>query len=541
MKSLHTTILTLLLLATAGCSSKSTAPTEGAILNVNLGAEVQDLDPHIVTGVPEHRATSALFEGLTDLNPATMEAIPAAATSWEVSEDKTVYTFHLRKEAMWSNGDAVTAHDFAYAWRRMLTPALGAEYAYLLYILKNAQAYHEGALTDFDEVGVKVVDDYTLEVTLAAPTPYFITSHIHYAWYPLHQATIEAHGAIHDRGTKWTRVENFVGNGAFILTEWAPNEVMTLAKNPRYWNRNAVKLDGINFYPIDDLQTEERSFRSGDLHVTEDIPLHRIQVYQAENPAVLKLAPYLGVYYYRINVTKPPFDDKRVRQAFSMALNREVICRDVMKAGEAPAFTYVPPNCGTYTSAAPLKYDPEAAKALLTEAGYPNGEGLPKVEMLYNTSDNHKRIAEAMQNIWKQNLGTDAVRLLNQDWKVYLSSMNALDYQMARSGWIADVVDPINFLECFLSNSGNNRTGFKSPAYDALIEQAYIEPDIDKRNAVMQEAEAILLDEAVIIPIYFYTRKFLMATEVKGYIDNPLGYMRWEDFYLETIDAEGKV
>ena len=532
MKSYILTFSLLVLGLLAGCSSEPTYESEGVFLNVNLGAEVQDLDPHMITGVPEHRATSALFEGLTDLDPATMEAVPAAATSWDISDDKMVYTFQLRKEAQWSNGDPVTAHDFAYAWQRMLTPTLAAEYAYLLYIVKNAQAYHEGAITDFSEVGVKALDDYTLEVTLGAPTPYFITSHIHYAWYPLHQATIEAHGAMDERGTRWTRVENMVSNGAFTLAEWLPNEIMTVVKNPKYWNQAAIQLDGIHFYPIDDLQTEERSFRSGDLHITEDIPLHRIPVYQAENPEVLKLAPYMGNYYYRINVTKAPFDDKRVRQAFSMALNREVICRDVMKAGEKPAFTYVPPDCGTYTNAAPVEYNPEKARALLAEAGYPNGEGLPTVEILYNTSDNHKRIAEAVQNIWKENLGTDAVRLLNQDWKVYLTSMNTLDYYLARSGWIADVVDPINFLECFLSNSGNNRTGFKSAEYDALIQKAYVEPDTEKRNSIMQEAEALLLEEAVIIPIYFYTRKFLMDTAVQGYIDNPLGYMRWEDLSL---------
>ncbi len=531
-------VLILATMLVVGCGGGG-EPSSANILRVNLGTEVQDLDPHLVTGVPEHRACTAFFEGLTDLDPGTLKPIPAVAQSWTVSEDQRVYTFQLRTDARWTNGDPVTAQDFEYSWRRILSPGLAAEYAYMLYCIKNAKAFNEGAIADFAEVGVKATGPHELVVTLDSPTPYFLELHTHQAYLPVHQATVEAFGAMTDRGTPWTRAGNHVGNGAYSLVEWRPNEVIRAVPNEHYWNRTAIKLDGIEFYPIDNLQTEERSFRAGDLHVTEDIPLDKIPVYQKENPEVLRLDPYLGVYYYRVNLTHKPFDDVRVRRALSMALDRERLTQDVMKAGERPAYHYVPPGCGGYESPVPLRYDPEGAKALLAEAGYPNGEGIPPFELLYNTSENHKRIAETVQRMWKETLGVD-VQLLNQDWKVYLASMDNLDYDLARSAWIGDYVDPLNFLECFLSYSGNNRTGYNSPAYDALVKAGYAETDETKRQEIMREAEERLLTDQPVIPVYFYTRKFLMATEVKGYKPNVLGYMRWEDFWLDLPEAAAK-
>jgi oligopeptide transport system substrate-binding protein len=523
----------LLLVASFSCSGgkPKAAPGGASILHVNLGAEVQNLDPHLVTGVPEHRACSALFEGLTNIDPATLQPVPGIAASWSVSPDALTYTFHLRPEAKWSNGDPLGAEDFVYSWKRELTPALGAEYAYLLHCIRNAKAYAEGRITDFDQVGVKARDAHTLEVQLEAPTPYFLAMQIHQAWLPVHRATIERHGKPEDRNNPWTRPGSHVGNGPYRLAAWRPNEYMDVVPNEHYWDAARIRLGGIRFYPIDNLMTEERSFRSGALHITEDIPLDKIPVYQRENPAVLRLDPYLGVYYYRINVTRPPFNDRRVRRALSMALDREQITANVMKAGERPAYHYVPPGCGDYESRGRIPFDAAGARALLAEAGFPEGRGLPPIEILYNTSENHKRIAEAVQRIWKEGLGVD-VRLLNQDWKVYLDTMNQLDYTLARSGWIADVVDPINFLECYVTNSGNNRTGFASPDYDALIEAAGREADTGRRRALLQQAEDLLLEEMPIIPVYFYTRKFLMATEVRGYTPNVLGYVRWKDLEL---------
>lgn len=516
----------------SGCSGTPTGGVSENVLRINVGAEVKDLDPQLVTGVPEHRVNAALFEGLTDLDPATLEPIPGAAESWTVSEDKLTYTFTLRKDGKWSNGDPVTAQDFYYSFKRMLSPALAADYAYLLHCIKNAKAFNTGGLDDFSAVGVKAIDDYTLELQLEHPTPYLLDMQMHQAWYPVHQATIEAHGDMAERGTPWTRAGNHIGNGPFRLTEWRPNEIIQVVRNEHYWNRENVRLEGIDFYPIEDLQTEERSFRTGKLQMTAEVPTDKVEYYQAENPDVLHIDPYLGVYFYRLNTTRAPFNDARVRQALSLALDRKEIVRNVTKGGQTAAFHYVPPGIDGYTSAPTLSFDLDRARMLLAEAGYPDGENMPPAEILYNTSENHKRIAEAIQQMWKKHLGID-VQLANQDWKVYLDTTRSMNYTIARAAWIGDVVDPVNFLEMWLTDGGNNETGYGRPEYDALIQQAYAETDFETRMGILRKAEDMVLEDLPIIPIYFYTRKYLQAPEVKGYEPNVLGYHRFQEFYLE--------
>jgi len=514
-----------------GCDTSIPGPVDNT-LRINLNVEVADLDPQIVTGVAEHRVNAALFEGLTDLDPATYKPIPGAAETWEVSEDKLQYIFHLRKDGKWSNGDPVTARDFHYSFQRMLSPGLAAEYAYLLHCIKNAQAFNEGKLTDFAEVGVKVIDDFTLEIMLENPIPYFLRMQMHQAWFPVHQATIEAHGAMDQRGTPWTRAGNHVGNGPFRLTEWRPNEIIEVVKNEHYWDKDHVRLDGIEFYPIDNLTTEEHAFRRGKIQMTGEVPIAKIPVYQEKNPELIHIDSYFGTYFYRLNTTHKPLDDKRVRMALSLALNREELTSNVLNGGEKPAFNFVPPGVPGYTYASALEYDPEKGRALLAEAGYPNGEGVPVMEILYNTSESHKRIAETIQQMWKKELNVD-IQLLNQDWKVYQDSQMKLNYDMARAGWIGDVVDPMNFLELWLTDGGNNQTGYSNPAYDALIRQAYTERDETKRLGLLTDAEKIVLDDLPVLPIYSYTRKYLKAPWVKGYVPNVLGYLRFNDFYIE--------
>ena len=513
-----------------GCGS---GPAEtGSILHYGNDAEVQDLDPHMVTGVAEHRTLCTLFEGLLNLNGATLEPEPGVAESWEISPGGLIYTFHLRHNARWSNGDPVTAHDFHYAWQRILSPNFAADYAYFLHCIKNAKLFNEGKLQDFGQVGVRALDDFTLEVTLENPTPYFLSMQVHTSYMPVHRATIERFGAMDERGTRWTRAGNHVGNGPYQLTEWKPNAIIRVRRNPHYWNAAAVKMDGIDFHPIDNLWTQDRAFRSGELDVTGDVPIHKIPIYRRDNPDILVIHPYLGSYYYRINVTKPPFTDRRVRQAFAMALDREEITRNILKGGEVPAAFFTPPGTAGYTCRHRVEFNPDKARALLADAGFPGGTGLPPIEILYNNSESHKLIAEAVQEMWRTNLNAD-VRLLNQDWKVYLDSTVTLNYMIGRSGWIGDVVDPVNFLECFLSNSGNNRTGYASPEFDALIRASYAEPDSARRLELLQQAEAILLDDAPLIPVYIYSRKYLKRPEVKGLAPNLLGYIRWTEVYLE--------
>lgn len=511
-----------------GCGG---AGDKGAILKVGNGAEVQDLDPHLVSGVTEHRVLTSLFEGLADVDAKTLEPVPGVAESWNISEDGLTYIFHLRHNARWSNGDPITAGDFVFSWQRILSPALAAEYAYLLFCLKNAQAFNEGRIDDFGEVGVRALDDHTLEVVLEHPTPYFLAMQIHSAWLPVHPPSIQRFGDIDTRSTAWTRAGNHVSNGAFALTVWRPNDIISVRRNPNYWGADAVRLDGIDFYPIDNQQTEERSFRTGELHITSTIPLDKVDRYRQDNPEVLNIHPYLGIYFYRMNVTRPPFTDPRVRRAFTLSLDRETLTRDVLTGDEPPAYHFTPPGITGYNPEASVTPDLEEARRLLAEAGYPDGRGLPPVDLLYNTAESHKRIAEAVQRMWKERLNVE-VRLMNQDWKVYLSSLNNLDYTMARSAWVADVVDPINFLECFLTGGGNNRTGWSSPEFDALIQAAYAENDSAKRHDLFDRAEAILLEEAPIIPIYFYTWKYLKAPQVQGQSPNVLGYMKWKEIYL---------
>ncbi|MCX8064799.1 MAG: peptide ABC transporter substrate-binding protein [Candidatus Hydrogenedentes bacterium] len=511
------------------CSENSFSPYNN--LRIGNGAEVQDLDPSIVSGVTEHRVLSALFEGLVSLDPKTLNPIPGVAESWEISNNNLLYTFKIRKNAFWSNGEPLTANDFVSSWKRILTPSLSAEYAYLLFCLKNAKAFYEKKIQNFDEVGVKAIDDYTLQVELEYPTLYFLTMQSHNIWFPVHLPTLEKFGDPYTRSNKWTRSGNHVSNGAYRLVKWIPNKIVLLEKNPYYWNKESVRIHLLSFYPIDNQLTEERLFRTSYLDLTSTVPLKKIDFYKNNRPGNLLLFPYVGVYYYRINVTKPPLNNPYIRKALSLSIDRKKITEFILRGGEQPAYHYVPPGLGDYKPPQILEYNPILAKQLLSQAGIPDGKSLPPIEILFNTSEAHKTIAEAVQRMWKENLGID-VRLLNQDWKVYLVSMNQLDYQVARSAWIADFLDPINFLECFLSYSGNNRTGWNNPEFDKKIELAYREANSQERLKLLEEAEKILLEELPIIPIYFYTQKMLISERVVNFQPNVLGYIRWQDLGL---------
>ena len=526
--------MTSLLSACGGGENNVTKGSREGILHWGNGAEPQDLDPHIVTGVPEHHIIVCLLEGLVLKDPSTLKPIPGVAESWEISPDGKSYTFHLRPNARWSNGDVVTAEDFVWSWKRALLPSLGNSYAYMFYPIKNAEAFNTGKAKDFSDVGVKAVNAHTLVVTLDNPTPYFLQLLDHYSMFPLHRPTIEKFGKPGERGTQWTRAGNFVGNGPFTLKQWDLNKVLIVEKNPLYWDSETVQLNGVYFYPTENQSTEERMFRAGQLHITGGIPLEKIAVYRKENPQLLHIAPWLGTYFYRFNTEVKHLQDVRVRKALAMSIDRDSIVNNVTKAGQIPAYVLTPPNTLGYTAKGNLHYNPEQARQLLADAGYPNGEGFPKTEILYNTQEEHRKIAVAIQQMWKKQLNIEVV-LHNQDWKVYLDSTERGDYQIARGSWIGDYPDPNSFLDMWIKDGGNNRTGWYHAEYDRLImEVAPTAKTAEERYDAFLKAEQLLIDELPIVPIYTYVSKHLVDPSVKGMAPNLLNYTLMKRISLST-------
>jgi len=522
--------------AAGGCARRETAVKAGdreQILHLGNLSEPKDLDPHTVTGVTENNISAALLEGLVAEDPQDLHPVPGVAERWTVDDGGGRYTFHLRPDARWSNGDPVTAGDFVFAYRRMLSPGTGSPYAYMLFCLTNAQAFNQGRISDFALVGAHAADERTLVLTLEAPVSYFLSLLNHYSWFPLHPPTILKHGRIDQIGTPWTRSGNFVGNGPFVLKAWDPNDRIVVARSDTYWDRDRVRLREIHFHAIGDHQTEERTFRAGQLHVTGTVPIDMIPVYRKQHPELLQLAPYLGTYYYQLNVRRPPLDDARVRRALAAAINRDQIVRYVTRAGEAPALHFTPPDAAGYTTEARLAASPAKARQWLAEAGFPGGKGFPRLTLLFNTSDAHERIAQAIQQMWKKELGVD-IELVNMEWKVYLAQTQCGQYDLARAAWIGDYVDPNSFLDMWVTDGGNNRTGWSNADYDRLIRAAARAGDPAERYRLFQQAEALLMDQLPIIPIYFYRSKALVRPSVRGRFPNILDHHPYKHIYLDA-------
>ena len=530
-----TIFLTILLATLTACgpeqSNVRTGNAEQA-LYIGIGTEPEGLDPHLVTGVTEHYVLLSLLEGLTTVHPQTLEIEPGVAKRWEISEDGLRYTFHLDPEARWSNGDPVTSGDFLFSFERILTPALGAPYAYMLYSIKNAEAFNKGELSDFAEVGVKAPNPRTLTFELEAPTPYFLSLSTNYTWWPVHPPSVLAHGGMTDRISEWTKPGNFVGNGPFALKTWRLNHSIEVEKNTHYRDADAVRLNGIHFLPIS-MDTEERAFRADQLHITSTVPIPRIDWYRKNAPDRLHFDTYLGVYYYMLNTAREPLDDPRVRKALAYSINREALTEHVLKAGQQPAYHFTPPNTGGYTAEAKLPYDPDLARQLLAEAGFPGGAGFPKLELLFNTSESHRTVAVAIQQMWKEELGID-IGLYNQEWKVYLATRKERNFDIVRAAWIGDYVDPNTFLSLGTSDNGNNHSNWGNARYDALLREAALTQEPVARLQLFQEAEAIMLDEMPFIPIYFYVRSTLIDEAVRGWYPNILDYHPYQDVWLEN-------
>jgi oligopeptide transport system substrate-binding protein len=493
------------------------------ILLAGNGAEIETLDPHLATGVPEHKVISALFEGLVAPAADNPDAdAPGAAASWTHDAQHRVWTFTLQPNGRWSDGLAVTAQDFVYSYQRILSPDIASDYGEMLYPMEGAQEYHQGKLTDFAKVGARALDERTLEITLKGPTPYFLGMLKHYTWFPVPRHVIEKHGGMTKRDPVWTKQANIVSNGPFKLKTWRYNHFLAVDRNPMYWDAAVVRLNEIHFFPIGSDATEERAFQNGQLHLTNTVPLPRTPYYSKEEPRYYRPDPILGCNFYRFNTTKPPFNDVRVRRALALAVDRQVITEKVLRAGQIPAAGLTPPKTAVgYTTPLKLSLDLITARRLLSEAGYPEGKGFPSFEILINTSEAHRSIAEAIQEMWNKNLGIPA-KILNQDWQVYLNSMRNLDYAVCRAGWLGDYPDPLTFLSIWRTGDGNNNTGWSNATYDKLVNESSLQSDPTARMSMLMQAESLLLDELPLLPIYWQVHAYLAQPGVKNLLPSVL-------------------
>lgn len=508
-----------LVAATAIALLPITAQAAG-VLHRGNGAEPETLDPQKSTGVPEANLQRDLFEGLVT-EAADGKLIPGAATAWTASEDGLTYRFTLRPDGKWSDGTPVTSEDFVWSWRRLLDPAQASKYAFMLWPLKNAEKFSKGEIKDAAEIGVKAEGPGTLVVTLERPTPYLIGLLAHHASYPVNRKAIETHG------DRWTRPGNLVGNGAFTLAEWTPQDRIRIDRSKTFHDAANVALDSVYYYPTEDIQAEYKRYRAGELDITYLIPPDQIAAARRDMPNDVRIVPYFGTYYYALNLTRAPFKDNvKLRQALSLAIDRDAIVEKVAKAGEMPAYAWVPPNTGNYRNpaiaiASKTQGEREAmAKTLLAEAGFGPGKPPVEVEILYNTNDLHKRVAIAVAAMWEQKLGVKA-KLVNQEWKVYLDMGREMQFDVRRAAWIGDYDDAWSFLELLKSDVGKqNPARYENPAYDDLLRRSAGERDLDARARLMAEAEVMMLNDVPIIPIWHYVSRALVKPYVKGRIDN---------------------
>lgn len=529
-------LLAFFVILSSGCKPRGTPVDRGIrdqVLYRSLSADPTDLDPHLITTLFALNVTSALFEGLVAEDPVDLHPVPGVAESWEISADALTYTFKLRANARWSNGEAVTAQDFVASAKRALTPALGASNLDFLNPVRNARAYHTGLLKDFTQVGIAAPDARTLRIQLDHPAPYFLSLLTHPVWFPVYLPALEKMGSPTDRSNRWTRPATFVGNGPFTLKEWNPGTLILAEKSPTYWDAATVRLRAIRFLPATSVDTEERSFRAGQVHITEAVPLARLDVYRREKNPALTVSPFLDTYFYRVNVTRPILKEAKVRRALSLAVDRHAINDTILRGQQRPAFSFtLPDSTPGYTPPLHAVSDPVAARALLAEAGYPGGKDLPPFELLINISGNHQIIAEAVQAMWRRELNID-VRIVSMELSAALEQRRNLAYQILRSDWAADYPDPKAFLEIFASGSASNHTGWKNIHYDELLVEADRTADPAARFTLLQRAESILLDESPLIPIYHLSTIRLVHPAVRGWHPTLLDHHPYKHVWLE--------
>ena len=531
----------------------------------NLGAEPPGIDPGVTIGVPESTVEMQVFDGLTRLDSKNVPQ-PAIAKSWTISKDGKTYIFTLR-DAYWTNGTPVTAYDFEYAWKRVLSPELAAQYATQLYYVYGGEAFNTSIkvgtkyyaqavdakgnpvmktvggkqvaqpnmakpIDPSKNVGVKALNAKTLKVYLQSPTAYFLALTAFNTLYPVCKAVVSTND-------KWASdVKTYVTNGPFKLTQWSHNDKMVFVKNPTYWDKNNVKLTKVTFLMVEDSSTALSMYESGQLDSAVTVPSSELPKLVASGD--VKILPMLATYLYMFNTTKKPFNDVRVRKALTLAINRDQITKSITKGGETPALGMVSngipdalPGSDFRTVGGSYYKDNDiaTAKALLAQAGYPNGKGFPAFTLLFNTSDLHKSIAEAVQQMWKKNLGITC-SLGSEEWGVYLADEASLNYDVVRRSPTADYADPNTYLELFVTGNGRNMTGYSNKAYDALIAKEKATVDPKARMAVLHAAEKILMTDMPIAPVYFYTNPVLLSKHIKNFYESSLGIVDWKPTYM---------
>ncbi len=528
--------LLCLALLPLGCSKRETAAAAGrrtGTLHLALNSEPGELDPQRQINMDQMSVALALFEGLTALDERTSLPVPAAAERWDPPADSLTWTFHLRPGLRWSDGAPLTAEDFAWSLRRALSPALASEYAYVLYPIRGAEDFNAGRLTDPAALGLRAVDATTLEISLERPTPLLPAILTLPVAFPIpRQALAKAAAAGDER--RWTRPEFLVGNGPFVLTEWSPNRQLVTTRNPQF--HEPAKLAAIVFHPYDQAAAQEAAFRTGQLHLTADLPATRLAHYRANQPQVLRTEPVLEANFLRFNTTQPPFGDVRVRQAFALAIDRRALVESVTLGGQTPGATLCPSGLPGYTPPPGIAHDPAAARRLLGEAGFPEGRGFPAVEVIGFTSDLNQKVLEALQQMWQRELGV-TVTLAPKEKNVWITDERRLAYQLSLARWIGDYADPVAFLELFLSAGGNNATGWSDAEYDRLVRAAAAESTPARRNALFREAEERLLAALPVAPLYHGTRAYLADPAVRGWEPALLGFQRYQHVSLDPQPA----
>ncbi len=486
-------------------------------LIISNGAEPQSLDPSLIQGVPETNIYIALFEGLMRYDPKTGLGMPGLAESYTVSDDKLVYTFKLR-DAVWSDGTKITAQTVVDSWLRTLDPATASQYAYMItMVIKGSDAYNTGKGPK-EDVAIKAIDDKTFQMTLTGPAPYVADMLTHQAFAVLPMHTIAKFGK------DWTKPGNIVSNGAYTLKDWKPQQQITVVKNPKYWDAANVFLSTLQFLPIEDLSTSYQKYKNGEIDWVNNQAFPAAAIDEAKLRPDYQVSPQVATYYYIFNTTKKPVSDPNVRKALAMALDTKELVEKITKGGELVASSITPAMPG-YTPAVGNPANADEAKKLLTEAGFPDGKGFPKLTVLYNTSERHKMIAEWVQQQWKTKLGID-IELQNMEWKTFLDVRSKQhDFVVCRAGWVGDYQDPNTFLDMFVTGSGNNDGLYSNPAYDELVKKAATQSGEERMKSLQAAEEILMTKDQAVAPFFFYVNQDLIdLKKFDGWYPTPSGF-----------------